>query len=133
MGAKQFRIGSISILFAVVMLCMSVLAVLTVTTALSDRRTAGRYGEYIQALNACQNEGQQWLAEADAYLKGQGELPQNTDVTEQELSTQLQNGNMFLTIRLTVHDGQYEISEWNCRRQWEPEEEQWGLWQGENN
>ncbi len=130
MGAKQFRIGSVSVLFAVVMLCMSVFAVLTVATAKADQSTARRYGEYIRRLNRCQNEGQQWLAEADAYLNGKGDLPQNTEATDKELSTQLQSGEMQLTIRLTAQDGKYEIRQWSCSRQWEAETDDQGVWQG---
>ena len=86
--------------------------------------------EYIRRLNRCQNEGQQWLAEADAYLSGKGDLPQNTEATDQELSTQLQSGEMQLTIRLTAQDGKYEIRQWSCSRQWEAETDDQGVWQG---
>ena len=129
MDGKQFRTGSIAVLFVVIMLCVAVLSVLTVSTAASDRRTAQRYGEYVQRLNECQNAGQQWLAEADAYINGLGALPDNTASDGGELSTVIENGAMTLKIRLAVRGSSCEIMEWDCQNDWQPEEEQWHLWQ----
>ena len=70
MSRNQFRIGSIAVLFAVVVLCVAIFGVLTVSSAVSDRRAAERYGEHVEVLYACENAGQDWLSEADAYLKG---------------------------------------------------------------
>ena len=128
MGGKRFRTGSVSVLFAVIMLCVAVLAALTVSTASGDRRTAHRYGEYVQRLTECQNEGQRWLAEADAYLRGAGELPDGTHQNESEISTEITSGNMTLTIRLAVEGETYEITAWSLESQWQPEEERWSLW-----
>ena len=62
MEKKRFRVGSITVLFAVVILCVAIFGALTVATAISDRRTAQRYGEYVEALYRCENAGQQWLS-----------------------------------------------------------------------
>ena len=75
MSRNRFRIGSIAVLFAVVVLCVAIFGVLTVSSAVSDRRAAERYGEHVEVLYACENAGQDWLSEADAYLKGAGDLP----------------------------------------------------------
>ena len=64
MEKKRFRVGSITVLFAVVILCVAIFGALTVATAISDRRTAQRYGEYVEALYRCENAGQQWLSQA---------------------------------------------------------------------
>ena len=69
MSRNRFRIGSIAVLFAVVVLCVAIFGVLTVSSAVSDRRAAERYGEHVEVLYACENAGQDWLSEADAYLK----------------------------------------------------------------
>lgn len=127
MDGKQFRTGSITVLFVVIMLCVAVLAALTVSTAVSDRRTAERYGDFVRRLNECRNEGELWLAEADAYLHG-GALPENTELSGSELQTELNCDNMTLTIRLGIENSSYEILEWNCRSRWQPEEEEWNLW-----
>lgn len=127
MDGKQFRTGSITVLFVVIMLCVAVLAALTVSTAVSDRRTAERYGDFVRRLNECENDGELWLAAADAYLHG-GALPENTELSGSELQTELNCDNMTLTIRLGIENSSYEILEWNCRSHWQPEEEEWNLW-----
>ena len=66
MEAKRFRMGSITVLFAVIALCVSIFGALTVAAAVSDLREAQRYGQYVSQLNQCQNAGQQWLAQVDA-------------------------------------------------------------------
>ena len=128
MGGKRFRTGSVSVLFAVIMLCVAVLAALTVSTATGDRRTARRYGEYVQRLTECQNEGQRWLAEADACIRGAGELPAGTQQNGSELSTEITSGNMTLTIRLAAEGETYRITVWSLQSRWQPEEEHWSLW-----
>ena len=129
MERRRFRMGNVVFLFAAVMLCVSILAALTVVTAAADRRTAPRYGEYVQQSSACQNAGQRWLAEADAYLRGLGPLPADTVHTPQQLSTALSVDGMTLTIRLAVHSESWEVTQWSCRSQWQPTEESWSLWQ----
>ena len=102
MSRNRFRIGSIAVLFAVVVLCVAIFGVLTVSSAVSDRRAAERYGEHVEVLYACENAGQDWLSEADAYLKGAGDLPENTEETETTLKTEIMRGNMQLEICLNM-------------------------------
>ena len=128
MGGKRFRTGSVSVLFSVVMLCAAVLAALTVSAAAADRRTAQRYGEYVQRLTECQNAGQHWLAEADACICGAGELPAGTQQDASEISAEITSGNMTLTIRLAAEGETYRITVWSLQSRWQPEEEHWSLW-----
>ena len=51
MEAKRFRMGSITVLFAVIALCVSIFGALTVAAAVSDLREAHRYGQYVSQLN----------------------------------------------------------------------------------
>lgn len=130
MESKRFRIGSVAVLFAVVVLCVAIFGTLTVSTAVTDQRTAQRYGEYVETLTACQNQGQQWLRAVDDYLSGSGTLPENTVQNGAELQTTLTEGNVKLVIRLNITGGSYEILEWRCSADWQPEED-WNLWQEE--
>ena len=57
MSRNRFRIGSIAVLFAVVVLCVAIFGVLTVSSAVSDRRAAERYGEHVEVLYACGKHG----------------------------------------------------------------------------
>lgn len=109
-------------LFAVVVLCVAIFGVLTVSSAVSDRRAAERYGEHVEVLYACENAGQDWLSEADAYLKGAGDLPENTEETETTLKTEITRGNMQLEICLNKINGSYEIAKWRCTARWQPDD-----------
>lgn len=130
MESKRFRIGSVAVLFAAVVLCVAILGALTVSTAVADQRTAQRYGQYVETLTACQNQGQQWLRAVDDYRSGSGMLPEHTKQNGEELQTTLTEGNVKLTIRLKITDIGYEILEWRCSADWQPEND-WSLWQEE--
>jgi len=126
MENRRFRVGSVAVLFTVVLLCVAIFAALTVTTALADERTAQRYGEHVYRQYACENLGQQWLAQARAYQAGLGPLPENTrQEADGGLSVSIQGDSMELRIRLSP-EGQLE--QWSCTPQWQPEEH-WQLWQ----
>ena len=103
-------------------LCVAIFGVLTVSSAVSDRRAAERYGEHVEVLYACENAGQDWLSEADAYLKGAGDLPENTEETETTLKTEIKRGNMQLEICLNKINGSYEIAKWRCTARWQPDD-----------
>ena len=129
MEGKQIRFGSVAVLLAVALLCVAVLAALTVATASADLRTAQRYGQTLAQQTACQDAGARWLAEIDAYLSGAGPLPEGTEQTDTTLSTTLTQGGMTLEICLQRRDNGYEILRWACRGTWQPVEEDLSLWQ----
>lgn len=126
MENRRFRVGSVAVLFTVVLLCVAIFAALTVTTALADEKTARRYGQHVQQQYACENLGQQWLAQARAYQLGLGPLPEDT-LREEDggISTCIRSGNMELSIRLSAEG---RVERWRCAAQWQPAEH-WQLWQ----
>lgn len=124
MENRRFRVGSVAVLFTVVLLCVAIFAALTVTTALADEKTAQRYGQHVSRQYACENLGQQWLAQARAFQMGLGPLPENTQQEDGSLSTRIQGEGMELTIRL---DSQGNLERWSCTALWQPEES-WQLW-----
>lgn len=128
MEKKRFQVGSIAVLFSVVVLCVAVFAVLTVVTAASDYRVARQYGDHVQSLYRCENRGQAWLARVDAWLAGQGELPEDTSLSGSQVETEIMEDGMKLAIRLEITENGYEIRQWSCTTQWQPEQ-QWNLWQ----
>ena len=62
MEHRRIRVGSIAVLFTVVVVCAAIFAVLTLVTAGSDLRTARSYEQRVEALYECENLGEQWLA-----------------------------------------------------------------------
>lgn len=126
MENRRFRVGSVAVLFTVVLLCVSIFAALTVTTALADEKTAQRYGQHVYRQYACENLGQQWLAQARAYQMGRGPLPENTrQEAGGSLSTCILGDAMELNIRL---DQKGNLERWSCTAQWQPEDNL-QLWQ----
>ena len=129
MRKKRFQVGSVAVLFSVVVLCVAVFAVLTVLTASSDARLSRQYGEHVRSQYACENLGQQWLGEIDGWIAGKNALPDGTEVNGNTVQTEIIEGTSVLNIRLTLSGAGYEIDRWSCTTQWQPDE---GLkvWQG---
>ena len=72
MDTKKVRLGSISILMSVILLCVTVLAVLSLTSARADDVMAQRFADQTSAYYDLQNEGQRYLAKADEEIKRSG-------------------------------------------------------------
>ena len=129
MRKKRFQVGSVAVLFSVVVLCVAVFAVLTVLTASSDMHLSRQYGEHVRSQYACENLGQRWLGEIDGWIAGKNALPDGTEVNGNTVRTEIMEGTSVLNIRLTLSGTGYEIDRWSCTTQWQPDE---GLtvWQG---
>ena len=72
MDTKKVRLGSISILLSVVILCVTVLAVLSLTSARADALMAESFGEQTKSYYELQAEGQAFLAEIDEMIRKGG-------------------------------------------------------------
>lgn len=125
MEHRRIRVGSIAVLFTVVVVCAAIFAVLTLVTAGSDLRTARSYEQRVEALYECENLGEQWLAGVNGYLSGRQALPENTWEDGGQLGTEITLGPMKLTARVDAATG--AVLEWRCTALWEPEED-WNLW-----
>lgn len=121
MEHRRIRVGSIAVLFTVVVVCAAIFAVLTLVTAGSDLRTARSYEQRVEALYECENLGERWLAQVSGYLEGRQELPENTWESGGELGTEIILGPMQLTARVDAATG--ALLEWSCTALWEPEED----------
>lgn len=127
MENKRFRVGSIAVLFTVVVLCVAIFGCLTVATANSDIRTARRYAQHVSQRTQMENLGQAWLSRADAWLRFGGELPENAVLEGDELKAQLTQDTMKLDICLKIQGTTYEITRWSCTGIWQPDDS-WNLW-----
>ena len=125
MEHRRIRVGSIAVLFTVVVVCAAIFAVLTLVTAGSDLRTARSYEQRVEALYECENLGEQRLAGVNGYLSGRQALPENTWEDGGQLGTEITLGPMKLTARVDAATG--AVLEWRCAALWEPEED-WNLW-----
>lgn len=128
MEGKRFRVGSVAVLFAVAVLCSAIFCILTAVTAVSDRRTARHYGDHVAQVSHCQELGQLWLSQADAYYAGLGQIPDGTAEENGNLYTQIDDGPVRLTIRTERRGETYRILRWDCITRWEPGDD-WTLLQ----
>lgn len=129
MKRRQVRFGTISVLFTVVVLCISVLAVLSVATVRADKAMAERYAQQVSERAKLENEGQRWLEKIDRAVqtKGtaltQGDLPSGTSMDGTKITTVCTTDSRTLTIELELDFAEsipsYTIVTWINVAQWE--------------
>lgn len=98
MNKAPVKLGPLALLLTVISICLTTLAILTFATARADLRLAEKYAATVRTRYELDEEGQEWLRDAD---------PNDGTVLEKEGST--------LTILL--EDGR--ITEWRHERDWE--------------
>ena len=122
MNRKRFRIGSVAILFAVIVVCVAIFAVLTVVTANADLRTTEQYGNHVQTLSRCQSAGAVWLKQMYAALDSgtMDILPEGTTRDGSIFSTEITCDNVVLSIELELTETQIlQVRKWSCHTIWE--------------
>ena len=66
MKQVPIKLGPLALLLTVISICLTVLAILTFTTARADMALAEKYADTIRLRYELEAEGQSFLAEADA-------------------------------------------------------------------
>lgn len=69
MESKKVRVGSVSLLFTVIMICVVVLSILSISTVRADWSLSQRTAESVSSWYDLQNEGQRWLSQLDGVLR----------------------------------------------------------------
>ncbi len=110
MEETPIRLGPLALLLTVVSICLSVLAILTFTTAWADHALAEQYGETVQTRYALEQQGQRFLAEAAPGAEAEFE----------------QDG-MRLHVAL---DDSGAVIRWTMDREWTENNTIDGLWPG---
>ena len=126
------RSGALTLLIALVAVCLAVLAVLAFSTARADRALAERSMERFALDAACENEGWRWLAQVDAALAEGAGLPGGLAPDgDGVLETVIQGEEgRRLTVRLVIaEDGGWRIDFWRLSQQWQADESL-ELWDG---
>ena len=132
MESRPVRLGWLSLLLTVVILCLATLSVLSFSTARADWAQAQKQALQTDSVYALECAGQQWLAALDAALsEAQDEasldalLPPDTVRTGSRVST-LQTGadgrSLSIAAELTA-DGGYRVVQWCQSAEWAGEEE----------
>lgn len=126
MNKAPIRLGPLALLLTVISICLTILAILTFTTARADLRLAEKYAETVQARYALERDGQTYLADLDAGRET-APAPDGDGVRRSDL----ERGGYWLHIGLR-DDGQggFEIVSWRQEKNWEQKETIDNLWSG---
>ena len=111
MNHVPIKLGPLALLLTVVSICLTVLAILTFTTARADLALAEQYAETVQTRYALEQQGQEFLATAEPGL---GQV--------------FEKDGMRLTV---VLDENGTVARWNLEREWNLEETINDLWLGD--
>lgn len=141
------RIGPVSIFALIIILCLAVLAMLSITTANAGWALAQRQASFTADLYENEQEGQQFLADVDAELaavrsgnaslkQALGRLEANGVATtsgERSLVAQFRTSKGHeLRVELDVNDdGTYQITKWLTTTVSSDEADTLKLWSGD--
>ena len=132
MESRPVRLGWLSLLVTVVILCLATLSVLSLSTAQADWAQAQKQALQTESVYALERDGQQGLAALAAALGAAHDetsldtlLPPDTVRTGSRVCT-LQKGadgrSLSIAAELTA-DGGYRVVQWSQSAEWAGEEE----------
>ena len=120
------RLGPLALLLTVISICLTILAILTFTTARADLRLAEKYAETVQIRYVLEEKGQAYLSDLDA-----GRVPAPEADEDGIAHKDVEHAGYLLHIGL-VPDGQggFEVVSWRQEKTWEQNETIDNLWSG---
>ena len=131
MKQVPIKLGPVALLLTVITICLTVMAILTLTTAAADQAMANRFADSAQIRFSLEAEGQQFLQQGDEQLSGGGELQDLPDVSTAGNSVEkvFEQEGYQLTIRLRPEgDSDYIVTRWSLEKKWKEKETIDGLW-----
>jgi len=131
MKQVPIKLGPVALLLTVITICLTVMAILTLTTAAADQAMANRFADSAQIRFSLEAEGQQFLQQADEQLSGGGELQELPDVSTAGNSVEkvFEQEGYQLTTRLRPEgDSDYIVTRWSLEKKWKEKETIDGLW-----
>lgn len=133
------KLGPLAILLAVISICMTVLGILSFTTARADLSLAKRYGDTVSRRYELEAEGQAFLGEVHRALEESGENQKDltslegVEIGEDGVIRKVMTKDSFtLTVGILPDEKEgIRIVDWSMERSWEPNEDIGNLWPGE--
>ncbi len=123
------KLGPLALLLTVISICLTILSILSFTTAGADMRLAEKYADTVTERYALEARGQELLRDLD-----QGALPADFERAEdgETFVTTLKEGDMNLIIGVRLEDGSYDITSWKYEHDWVQNTDFGNLWTGNN-
>lgn len=133
---RPVRTGALTLLITTVLICLSVLAVLALTTARADLSMAEKSLAGLQSQAKTEQAGQEALAALDAALKQSGTLPEGAESGaggEIRLTLTEEEGTLLIVAEPKDPEPEdpaaYRITAWRITSQWTPDQSL-DLWNG---
>lgn len=133
MKQVPIKLGPVALLLTVISICLTVMAILTFSTAGADKAMANMFANSTQIRYGLEQSGQEFLQQTDEVLAAGGQLTDvpDTEAADGGIEKVLEEGGYQLTIRLQpAGEGDYTIGQWTLEKKWEEKETIDGLWQG---
>ncbi len=126
MKQPPIRLGPLALLLTVISICLTILAILTFTTARADLRLAEKYADTVRARYALEQEGSEYLSRLNA---GQESPPAPDEDGVRRLVLEHDGYRLHIGV---IEDGQggWEPVVWRQEKPWEPNETIDNLWSG---
>ncbi len=132
MESRPVRLGWLSLLLTVILLCLATLSVLSLSTARADLAQARKQALQTESVYALERAGQQWLAELDEALSRTRDavaldalLPPGSDRADSRISARIEGADgrsLSIAVELTESGG-YRVTQWRQSAEWAGEDE----------
>ena len=132
MNHAPVKLGPLALLLTVISICLTILAILTYTTAGADDRLAQRYAQTTTERYELEIDGQEALAEFPAGFEANAEYDELLATqAEAVLWKTIEQDGLVLTIGATPGTDGPQVVTWKVSRQWEQDGLIHNLWDGE--
>ncbi len=128
MNQIPIKLGPLALLMMVVSICLTMLSVLTFTTARADVRLTEKYAETVSIRYELEQSGQEFLARLDS---GEGDLFSGVETDSAGVRWKtFEKDGFLLNIGFTVDQDGYDVVAWRQEKHWN-EDTSVHVWQGE--
>ena len=118
MKRNHVRLGPFALILAVITLCMAVLSVLSLSTALADMRLSEKYAETVSLRYELEYEGQKYL---DSIRKDISLLTENATGDDGVYIVRFEKDRSVLLVGIRLNGSEPEVVYWKHQRLWEEE------------
>ena len=131
MNNAPIRLGPLALLMTVISICLTILSILTLTTAGADLRLAEKYADASEIRFELEEQGQELLAEVDGVLANGGNAASVSGVKEENgtYTAELDKDGYILNISFTEDNNTYNLTGWKITREWN-EDNNINIWDG---
>ena len=135
MNQTPVKLGPLALLLTVISICLTVLSILTFTTARADQRLAEKYASTVRERYELEAEGQAWLRDLVNDAEGVTfEADLEADSDHGPFQHRIEKNDSILIIRflLKPEEGvEARILGWKLRHGWEEDTSMGDLWMPE--